>query len=93
MGRRRVSEPGAIRGVYFLLFDVPATRFRQELLERLGAARGNASLFDPAARRSRGLRPLAEAGLPDYGADTTSEGSESSGGGGGVEHNRSTFAK
>ena len=50
MGRRRVSEPGATRGVYFLLFDAPAfTRFRQELLERLGAARGNASLFDPAA--------------------------------------------
>jgi hypothetical protein len=50
MGRRRVSEPGATRGVYFLLFDAPAfTRFRQQLLERLGAARGNASLFDPAA--------------------------------------------
>ena len=49
MGRRRVSEPGVTRGVYFLLFEAPAfTRFRQELLERLGAA-GNASLFDPAA--------------------------------------------
>jgi hypothetical protein len=49
MGRRRVSEPGATRGVYFLLFDAPAfTRFRQQLLERL-AARGDASLFDPAA--------------------------------------------
>jgi hypothetical protein len=50
MGRRRVSEPGATTGVYFLLFDAPAfTRFRQQLVERLGAARGNASLFDPAA--------------------------------------------
>ena len=48
-GRRRVA-PGATRGVYFLLFDAPAfTRFRQQLLERLGATRGNASLFDPAA--------------------------------------------
>jgi hypothetical protein len=50
MGRRRVSEPGATRGVYFLLFDAPAfTRFRQGLLERLRAASGSASLFDPAA--------------------------------------------
>lgn len=50
MGHRRVSEPGATRGVYFLLFDAPAfTRFRQELVQRLGAARGNTSLFDPAA--------------------------------------------
>ena len=50
MGRRRVSEPGATRGVYFLVFDAPAfTRFRQQLLERLGAARREASLFDPAA--------------------------------------------
>jgi hypothetical protein len=50
MGRRRVSEPGATSGVYFLLFDAPAfTRFRQQLLERVRAARGNASLFDPAA--------------------------------------------
>ena len=49
MGRRRVSEPGGTRGVYFLLFDAPAfTRFRQQLLERLGVA-GSASLFDPAA--------------------------------------------
>jgi hypothetical protein len=50
MGRRRVSEPGATRGVYFLLFDAPAfTGFRQQLVERLGATGGNASLFDPAA--------------------------------------------
>ena len=50
MGRRRLSEPGTTRGVYFLLFDAPAfTRFRQELGQRVGAARGDASLFDPAA--------------------------------------------
>ncbi len=50
MGTRRVSEPGSTTGVYFLLFDAPAfTRFRQQLLERLVAARGNASPFDPAA--------------------------------------------
>lgn len=50
MGRRRLSEPGATTGVYFLLFDAPAfTRFRQELVARLGAARGDASQFDPAS--------------------------------------------
>jgi hypothetical protein len=49
MGHRRISEPGATTGVYFLLFDAPAfTAFRERLLERLGAG-GHASLFDPAA--------------------------------------------
>lgn len=50
MARRRISEPGRVRGVYFLLFDLPVfTRFREQVAERLRAAGRDASLFDPAA--------------------------------------------
>lgn len=50
MGRRRVSEPGSTRSVYFLVFEAPAfDRFRQSLAERLRAAGGNAAAFDPGA--------------------------------------------
>ena len=50
MGYRRISEPGATRGVYFMVFDAAAFgRFRQQVSEELGRAGGNASLFDPAA--------------------------------------------
>lgn len=50
MGYRRISEPGATRGVYFLVFDAPAFgRFREQVSEELRRAGGNASLFDPAA--------------------------------------------
>ena len=50
MARRRISEPGGVRAVYFVLFDVPAfTRFREQVAERLRAAGRDASLFDPAA--------------------------------------------
>jgi hypothetical protein len=50
MARRRISAPGVIRGVYFLLFDLPQfTQFREQVAERLRAASGDASLFDPAA--------------------------------------------
>jgi hypothetical protein len=50
MGHRRVSEPGATRGVYFVLLDAaPFGRFRQELAELLRASGGDPSLFDPAA--------------------------------------------
>ena len=45
LGRRRVSEPGSTRQLYFVLFDSPAfTRFR----ERIGALLGPS--FDPAAQ-------------------------------------------
>lgn len=50
MAHRRISEPGATRTVYFVLFDAPAfDQFRQQVSEALRGARGNASLFDPAA--------------------------------------------
>jgi hypothetical protein len=50
MARRRISEPGGVRGVYFLLFDVPQfTQFREQIAQRLRAAGGDASLFDPSA--------------------------------------------
>jgi hypothetical protein len=50
MGYRRVSEPGATRGVYFVVFDAPAFgQFRRQVSEELRRAGGNASLFDPAA--------------------------------------------
>jgi hypothetical protein len=50
MAERRISSPGAVRGVYFLLFDLPEfTRFRALVAQRLQAEGGDASLFDPAA--------------------------------------------
>ena len=50
MAQRRVSEPGIIRGVYFLLFDLPQfTEFREQVAQRLRAAGREPSLFDPAA--------------------------------------------
>jgi hypothetical protein len=50
MAQRRISSPGGVRGVYFLLFDVPEfTRFRALVAQRLRDAGGDASLFDPAA--------------------------------------------
>ena len=50
MARRRISEPGATRGVYFILFDAPAfDQFRRQVSESLRRAGGNATLFDPTA--------------------------------------------
>lgn len=50
MGYRRVSEPGATRTVYFLLFDAPPfEQFRQALSELVRAEGGDPLLFDPAA--------------------------------------------
>ncbi len=50
MARRRESAPGNVRGVYFVLFDLPQfTRFREQLAERVRAAGGDATTFDPAA--------------------------------------------
>ena len=50
MGHRRISEPGATREVYFVLFDAPAfDQFRQQIASELRRAGGDASLFDPAA--------------------------------------------
>lgn len=50
MARRRDSAPGVVRGVYFLVFDLPQfAQFREQLAQRIQSAGGNASLFDPAA--------------------------------------------
>jgi hypothetical protein len=50
MARRRISAPGLVRGVYFLLFDLPQfTGFREQVAQRLRAAGRDASLFDPLA--------------------------------------------
>ena len=50
MARRRISAPGTIRGIYFLLFDLPQfTRFREQVAQRLRAAGRDESLFDPMA--------------------------------------------
>ena len=50
MAERRISSPGGERVIYFLLFDLPEfTRFRALIAQRLQAAGGDASLFDPAA--------------------------------------------
>ena len=50
MARRRLSEPGRVRAVYFLLFDFPLfTQFRDQVAQQLRAAGRDASLFDPAA--------------------------------------------
>lgn len=50
MARRRVSAPGVVRGVYFILFDLPQfIQFREQVAQRLRAAGRDASLFDPAA--------------------------------------------
>lgn len=51
MAQQRVSAPGVVRGVYFLLFDLPQfTQFREQVAQRLRAAAGDASLFDPTAQ-------------------------------------------
>lgn len=50
MARRRVSEPGSTRSVYFLVFDAPAfAEFRRSVLELLRGVREGVSAFDPAA--------------------------------------------
>jgi hypothetical protein len=50
MGFRRISEPGATRGVYFVVFEAPAFgQFRRQVSEDLRRLGGDASLFDPAA--------------------------------------------
>jgi hypothetical protein len=49
MAHRRVSAPGVVRQVYFVLFDVPAfDEFRRQVSQRLRDA--GASSFDPAAQ-------------------------------------------
>ncbi len=60
MAYRRESQPGSIRQLYFVLFDMPEfVRFRQALAERLGGA---ATSFDPATLAP--VMPLAA--QPDF---------------------------
>lgn len=50
MARRRISAPGIVRGVYFLVFDAPLfSTFREQVAQQLRAAGRDSSLFDPAA--------------------------------------------
>jgi hypothetical protein len=62
MGYRRVSEPGASRALYFMLFETEAiNQFRQQVSELLRASAGDSTVFDPLA-----LSPvLIVAGLDD----------------------------
>ena len=49
MARRRDSAPGVVRGIYFLVFDVPEFgRFREQVATRIGGGGAN-SVFEPAA--------------------------------------------
>lgn len=50
MAHRRISAPGVVRQLYFVLFDLPAfDRFRQQVAQRLREA-GASTPFDPAAQ-------------------------------------------
>jgi hypothetical protein len=50
MASRRISGQGFVRGVYFLVFDLPLfTQFRQQVAQRLRAAGRDPALFEPAA--------------------------------------------
>ena len=50
MAQQRVSAPGVVRSVFFVLFDLPQfVQFREQVAERVRAAGRDASLFDPAA--------------------------------------------
>jgi hypothetical protein len=50
MAQRRISAPGLVRGVYFLVFELPLfTQFREQVAQRLRAAGRDPSLFDPTA--------------------------------------------
>lgn len=50
MARRRISAPGVVRGVYFLVFDEPRfAAFREQVAGQLRTAGRDPSLFDPAA--------------------------------------------
>ena len=50
MAQRRLSSPGLVRAVYFVVFDVPQfAQFREQAAQRLRAAGGDTSRFDPLA--------------------------------------------
>jgi hypothetical protein len=50
MARRRISAPGLVQEVFFLVFELPAfSQFRDQVAQRLRAAGRDQSLFDPLA--------------------------------------------
>jgi hypothetical protein len=50
MARRRISAPGLVQEVFFLVFELPAfSEFREQVAQRLRAAGRDQSLFDPLA--------------------------------------------
>jgi hypothetical protein len=50
MARRRISSPGIIRDVFFVVFEMPVfSQFREQVAQQLRAAGRDPSLFDPAA--------------------------------------------
>jgi hypothetical protein len=50
MAQQRISQPGGVRSVFFLLFDVPEfVQFRERVAARLQAAGREAWSFDPMA--------------------------------------------
>jgi len=50
MAQRRISSPGVVQAVFFVVFDVPAfSKFREQIAQRLGAAGRDPSLFEPMA--------------------------------------------
>jgi hypothetical protein len=50
MARRRISAPGLVQEVFFLVFELPAfSQFREQVAQRLRAAGRDQSLFDPLA--------------------------------------------
>jgi hypothetical protein len=50
MAQRRISSPGVVRGVFFVVFELPAfSQFREQVAQRLRAAGRDQSLFDPLA--------------------------------------------
>jgi hypothetical protein len=50
MAQRRVSSPGVVRAVFFVVFELPVfSQFREQVSQRLRAASRDQSLFDPLA--------------------------------------------
>jgi hypothetical protein len=50
MAQRRISSPGLVRAVFFVVFELPEfSQFREQVAQRLRAAGREQSLFDPLA--------------------------------------------
>jgi hypothetical protein len=50
MAQRRISSPGVVQGVFFVVFELAAfSQFRDQIAQRLRVAGRDPSLFDPMA--------------------------------------------